>query len=706
MRFEVKYISESLRSLAVFLSIFVISMPATGYTEVDVQNAYVLEPIIVTADKREEELKDVPGSVSVISESQLDDYEINNSLDIIDLIPNIYVTTPGSPSMTFATVRGITGGMNMGPSMGFYVDGVYHPTIDVSLYDVERVEVLRGPQGTLYGRGTEAGLINIVTKKPSNFWNGFFSAGTSSFSTYSLKGLLSGPVAEDKLLIKAALRYEKTDGWFESMITGNDDLAKVERKDGRFSLVYTPDEDLDLTLTYDIKRYDTPKNADFALLDIEDSRKKVTSDEEGSGYTYSDGAALFGEYRIGGAKFVSVTSWRSEDEYSFGDLDFSPVDIVTMSYYRELSNFSQELRLLSDEKGDSSLSWIVGCFIASDNDKREYDSWYNLTNMGMPFPGETLLVRNETETLNMAVFGEVTYAFVDNLNLTLGLRYEQEEKDFEYSIGSTGPFLGLMMDVVGDEGAEDASYGVFLPKAAVSYDFSEDFRSYFSVSKGFRSGGFNETGFVGLPYDPEHTWNYELGFKSVWFGNRLSLNAALFYIDWSDIQVEVIIPAVGGFGFDEYFENAAKATSKGFEIEMAARPVDDLELTGGFGYTDATFDEYKSGSKDYSGKKILTTPEYTANIGATYRFSSGFYSNVNYHGFGKMYFDNANTKVQDAYGLINAKVGYRADNFDVYAYGKNLGDKEYVTRAFPGNNTWYGRAGAPRTFGISTSITF
>lgn len=689
------YFMYYIKNLLILTAIFLLS------AFVAVEGAYAkgeesfLEATIVTADKREQKERDVPISMSVLSDDRLYDYNIDNGLDIANITPNFYITNPGAPSMTHATVRGINGAANQSPAVGFYVDGIYYPTLDTSLYDVERVEVLRGPQGTLYGRNTIAGVVNLVTKKPGNDLAGSVSAGYSSFDTYKFNAHLSGPVVKDKLFFKTAFRYEETKGWYEDKVSGDDEGGKTEKKDARMSLRFNPNRKLDFNLTYDYQQYDGLKNFQFALIDSDELRKSMTMDDKGSWYKDTDGLALSGEYALSGAKLVSVTSWHREEEYSLGDMDFTPTDIKTMSAYRDLAQLSQEFRLVSDND-TSKFSWLVGVFATDEDDEREYLTNFNFANMGMPYPAETLTMKAKTDTLNMALFGEANYKISKKLDVTLGLRYEYESKDFKYSMGSSGPVMG-MMGFADDKGSADESYSVLLPKVAVGYEFSANIKGYASVTEGFRSGGFNDNSNMGSSYDPEYSWNYEAGFKSEWFDKRLILNAALFYIDWKDVQVEILTADTGTM---EYLENAGQATTKGFEMELLARPVRGLEITSGFGYTDAEFDEYKKGDKDYSGKKITSTPEYTANLGATYRFAGGFFVNSNYKRFGDIYYDPENSIKQEAYDIVSAKVGYEFENFDIYFFGSNIFDEEYSTKSVGVNNLTYARAGAPRTVGV------
>ncbi|WP_265822661.1 TonB-dependent receptor [Geovibrio ferrireducens] len=653
---------------------------------------YELDTVVVTAEKRGRDVQEVPATVSFISGEEAEEYGLRTVADVMNMTPNLYVTQTGESITTFATMRGITGSMNQIPSVGFYVDDVYYPNLDVSFYDVERIEILKGPQGTLYGRNSEAGVINIITKQPSDKWIGRAGIDVSSFNTYETKASISGPVVKDRLFIKAAARYVETDGYFES-VSGEDDMGKTEKTDGKLNLRYESGNEFKADLNYSFQRYEGDKYANFSPLHSSDMRKKINVNEDGETYNDSDMFSLRGEYAGGDVRLVSVTAHSRTDSMFMNDTDFTPIDMVTIDIEKDINSFSQEFRLMSDN-ADGKLSWIAGLFLLSEKDERRYNTWMNFMNMGMGVPGENLKQNSEVKTTGLAVFGEAGYEF-GRFELTAGLRYDNEKKEFSYSQNPSGDILP-MMGYGSISGSEEETYGAWLPKLSLKYRFAEGIITYASVSRGFRSGGFNEKENMGSSFDPEFTWNYELGFKSSWLGRRLNVNAALFHIDWTDMQVEI---AEAG-GTSVYMENAAEAESTGAEMEISAMPLSGLVINAGVGYTYAEYKDYKRGDEDFSGKRVIDSPLYTANLGAAYSFGNGFYTNANYSMFGKVYFDPANTEEQKSYGVLNARIGYQGSLYDIYFYGRNLLDEEYAVRAFEVNDVWYGRAGEPRVIGV------
>jgi iron complex outermembrane recepter protein len=661
-----------------------------------------LGTLTVTAEKRESDAQEIPVGMTVLGETQIQDFDLKTTADLIGLAPNLYVTQSGNPmAASYAALRGITSSMTGTPSLGFYVDGVYYaPGLDIDLFDVERVEVLRGPQGTLYGRNSEAGVVNVVTKRPGDGWEGSVGADVGTFDTYDAKAMLSGPLIRGSLGFRGAVRYNETDGYFENRYDGSDEVGRAENLAGRFSVVSTPTDRWDLHLIYDVQHYDSPAYAHFAPLDSEDLRTDINVNVPGESHKDADGLALRAEGKWSTISLVSITTAHTEDYRSANDIDMTPADLTAMAIDAETDTLSQEVRLLSTDQGP--LQWLCGLYFLWEKDDRGYGTWMNFMDMGMGVPGESLRLKNRSETTGFAWFGETSYTFFDRLKFTLGLRYDVERKDFEYSQTPSGPVL-VMMGYASENGSREETFDAWLPKASLSYTLSEGAMPYASVSRGFKSGGFNDIDNLGSVYDPEFTWNYELGIKTDWFDNRVRVNAALFHIDWTDMQVE--IPTAGGTAV--YIDNAGEATSQGAELEVAVRPLHGLEILAGGAYTDARYEDYTSGANVYDDQRIMDSPEYTLHLGLTYRLPiSGLIANLLYTHYGAICFDPANTREQADYGILNAKIGYEGRGFDFYLYGRNLLDEEFVTRAFSVNGEWYGRAGEPRVVGVNTRFYF
>ena len=630
----------------------------------EARKALELETITVTAQKQEENVQEVPMSISVFNELDIEDKKIQSVRDIDDFVPNFMIYQYGYPGMNTPTMRGISASLqSLKVATGLYVDGV--PILspigfEVEMLDIERIEVLRGPQGTIYGKGTEAGAISIITKQPDNEFRGKVSAeggGLLSAETGDkLKGSfslnLSGPIQKDRLFFSIAGKYYQKDGFIENTMTGNT-VDDREHWFGKAHLRWTPMDKLDISLIASRLEYD---DGDFIMnlgeigaarfgLSVPQDRK-VSSNLEGKNDSKGNLQSLKIAYDISESLiFTSVTTnWLYRDN-NLADFDYSPATLMHSNKHNEYSKVSQELRL---DYSAEQLKWLVGLYY----DKIHNDIDFEMTPMGGIFS-------QDADGDTYAVFANLTYPLTKRLSLVTGLRYENEEQDFEDNISHF---------------KTDDSWNAFTPKIALQYRFSPEIMTYVSASKGYRAGGFNWMAIDPqyYSYDQEELRSYEIGAKSGFLDNRMIINGSIFYMDITDMQVyEWVTPAL------VYISNAAEATGKGFELEMTAMISDGLSLLAGFGYCDIEFDTFSDARGDYKGNKNPFAPEYTFNIGGQYRHPGGFYVRADLIGYGKMYFDKANQYARDAYEIVNAKIGYEAKHFDVYLYAKNLFDKEY-----------------------------
>jgi iron complex outermembrane recepter protein len=657
-----------------------------------------LDTVTVTASKHgDKKISQIAGSVSVIDDIKIEDQNIDESTKIISLTPNFYITQTGPAAFTtFASMRGITGGMDSIPAVGFYVDDIYYSGLDIPLFDIERIEVLKGPQGTLYGRNSEAGIINIVTKKPNNEESGKIGISYGSHNTLKTKASFNKVIDEDTAL-RVALSHTKTDGYFKNKYNNSDTIGEEKNLAGRVSLYKKISNSLDLTFGYDRQKNDSPNYAQFAPYNSNNLREDINVDYLGEANKEAQGINIKAKYQLENMDLVSITSHRSEDFKIANDIDFNPIDLMTFDLGKDVNSLSEELRFVS--KNDSDLEWVSGLFLLKESDTRNYHTWMNFTNMGMGVSGERLNQNSKTKTIGTAIFVEVSKKFYD-FKLSTGLRYDREKKDFTYTqTGVGGVGMLTAMGYPDQNGNESKTFDAWLPKLSLLYEKSNTIVPYLTVSRGFKSGGFNEKEQMGTTYNPEFTTNYELGFKS--YFDNLAVNGAIFIIKWDDMQVEV--PVSGATSF--YTDNASEATSKGLELELEYMPTDELRFNLGASKVDATYDSYISGTTVYDGKKIIDVPETTVHFDATYRAMNGYYAGASYSHFGKVYFDKANTRSQ-SYGVTNLKIGYEKEDFDIYLYGNNIFDKEYKTRAFEVSGNWYARAGSPRQIGVALNYRF
>ncbi len=648
-----------------------------------------LETITVTANKQEENIQDVPISVSVFGDVAIEDKNITSIVEIADFIPNFMISGNGLSGLNSPSMRGVySSPSTFSVSTGMFIDGI--PVLspqqgfETSLLNIERIEVLHGPQGTLYGKNAEAGAINIITRKPGNTFRGKISADGGEDRKKEFSVTMSGPIVQDRLFFNVSGQFYDKDGF---IINGNTGKPANDKRNwyGKAALYWNPVDALAIQLSAEILKRDEGGQdlglsvRGAAAYGLQPSGNRlVYPDFAGTNEGETRSLALKMDYDFSDRlKLSSITTHRQYNDVSTEDYDYNPVRFMHLVEMDGLyQKFSQELRLSSETE---QLRWITGVYY--DKDDNDFNSYLSSDVPMMNVRTD----RNVTNT-SYAIFGQLRYALTSILGITGGLRYEKQEGEF-------ADFL--------TNARYEASWDSLSPKISVDYRFSPEITSYASVAKGFRSGGFNI--YAMLPqhrtFDGEELWSYEVGSKTQWLDNRLLINGALFYMNLDQMQVDEAVTPV-------YIvtTNAAKAKAYGAEVDMSARIGNGFTLTGGFGYTHIEFDEFADALGDYKGNKTPYAPEYTFSIGGQYRMENGIYAGIDFLGYGKMFLDKANQFPRKAYQLVNAKLGYEGENWDVYLYGKNILDKEYSTDGyFGGFFTMYSE---PREIGLKLTYRF
>jgi len=487
---------------------------------------------------------------------------------------------------------------------------------------------------------------------------------------------------------------------------------------GRARLRWTPTDAWDIMLSINVDRYDDGYGGYAPLEEMRRHTHHVNLDYEGDLENDLNGQSLSLDYEGDWFKFTSITAHRDVDYDLDYDMDFTQFDMMRNYYDLEQDQWSQEVRLASPEDS-GPFKWLIGGYYLDEDYDTDctFDFRQGFPAWGIP-PYKTAL-KSEVDTENYAFFSQATYTLWEKLGLTAGLRYDHDKKEFKGTQFDTPDVMSAGATAV----KSDKTFSEWLPKFAVDYRFTQDFMGYASISKGYTSGAFNNTdaSALGIPYDREYSWNYEIGIKSSWLDRRLILNLAAFYIDWKDKQVFIHTGAATNI-----VKNAAEATSMGFEIEALARPVRGLEIIGSFGYLDTEFDEFtdpiydpmtgaKTGEKSYKGKQLPLAPEYSYNLAVQYRYplfnSITLFSRLELQGVGDFYYDFDNEKKQSSYEIVNARLGYEGEykgyGLDLYLWAKNIFDKEYSTSAWGSSQMgWFGRAGDPQTFGVTLTGRF
>lgn len=684
--------------------------------------------IVVTARRREERLQDVPGSVTALSSGQLEQFDAVEIGDIQASAPNL-VLHEGDAQNTVAYIRGVGQLDSLAfadPGVGIYLDDVYLGRAQGSfldVFDVERIEVLRGPQGTLYGRNTIGGAIKFVSRQPTEELEAYASATYGNFDRVDLKAGLSGPVAGDKLLGKASIAYLRRDGYSDNAFDGQDDGDK-DTLAWRASLLAKPTDRFEFTLTTDgsIDKPDTSRTParETAVFGV----FPATSDDPFQVDADFNGLSDLNVWGVSGravldvsdaATLTSITAYREMSYDANLDLDATPDPIFGVFVFQDQKQFSQELQL-SVEAG--SLAVVSGLYFFHEEDVTES----GIFGPDIAFVSNSL---NDQTTRSFAAYTDASFDASDRLSISLGLRLTYEEKDFariqEFFDAATPlvPVLGEGFRATDVDVTED--FFNVSPRASLSYDFSDDVTGYASVSRGFKSGGFDgrsNSDFEAVPFEAETLWAYEAGVKGALYDNRLTGSVAFFYNDYSDLQVSSFTADDMG-GFAAIFTNAASARIYGVEMEATARPVDGLRFDAAVGYLNAEYNEFigADGADVSDMLSPANSPRWTARLGAEARRPVGqgtefvIAGAASYRGDVFPTVSSSPVLFQESYVLFDASAGFEfADGrYALRAVGKNLSDERYRQQGFDLSDSLgyqLGYYGAPRTWSITASVNY
>jgi iron complex outermembrane receptor protein len=603
-----------------------------------------LDDVIITAHKLEQNVQEVPVSISVLDEKRLEDNNIKTLSDLATYVPNFSQTTIDS-GMYIPSMRGIVlDAHTYTTSVATYVDGVpYLNSIgnDILLDNIERVEVLKGPQGTLYGKSAYAGVINIITKKPDNSTQGKIKLelGEDNKQAYSLS--VSGPILKDKFYAGLSLAHYEKDGQLQNTYKDKKDDDREDNK-GKLYLRYTPSDSLDISwITSHLKKNDGGPSQ----VSISDTTpRNVQRDYDGYSKSYILSNALKVEYAMDNMDFSSISTFKKYTDDRGYDYDGTSASLYYAQADSKYKDYSQELRL--DGQKDK-LIWLGGLYL----DKNKAHNILTLNSGGY--------VDNEGEVSNIGIFSNIDYHLKDDLVFIAGLRYDKDKVDISDNRSTY---------------AADKSYNEVSPKIGLKYFYTDDFMPYLTISKGYKRGGYyifaadNDN----KSYDKETLWNYETGFKAQALDDKLTFNLSIFYMDIKDMHVVTNLSA-----FSSYVSNAAEATSKGFEIDTNYKLNSNLEIFAAFGYSKTTFDKFEDSLGTYTGNTNPYAPEYTYTLGTSYRGDNGVFAKMDIRAQGSIYTDKANKYKSPGYKIVNAKVGYETKDYEVYLYSDNLTDENY-----------------------------
>lgn len=733
---------------------------ATAALLPDIALAQGDDEILVTARRRAESLQEVPVAVSAFDQSRVAELQADTLSGLQYATPNLYFDQ-GDASNAVIFLRGIGQNDSLAfadPGVGVYVDDVFiarSQAAFLELFDVERVEVLRGPQGTLYGRNTIGGAIKFVSTTPPDEFRAYLEAGGGNYDFVTVKGGIGGPLAPGVLRGKAAFAFTRRDGFNTNLVTGEDD-GDIKSFSGRGALLFTPSDKVEFLLSVDgkIDRPDTsrspvretaitgapdPDGAPFDLVTYPASADPYSVDVNANGLSNltAFGVALTSRWKATDTlTFEAITSYRTLDFDLNLDTDGSPLPILDILVLQDQSQFSQEVRAIYDNGGFS----FTGGFYFFRDDDVTFSGVDNgsATIFGFPvtlfgFPSSAL-AQTDQVTNSYAAFADASIALTERLSFSAGLRYTYEkrrsqrlfENFFDTSvstISNTPPFL-QGAGVPGAPITGEADFDAFTPKVSVSYKASDDAMVYASVSRGFKSGGFDgraNTDFGFQPFAPEFVWSYEGGLKTRWFNGGLIANFAYFYNDYTDLQVTSFgADPISGV-FVSLFTNAAEARIHGAELELFARPHERMSITGTVGWLDAEYKEFDilvgGVVTDVSDRAMVNAPRWNASLGATYQhpLTAGIVAVAHvdgaYRGERAVEITASPELTQGRHGLLNAFVALKAadERWELRGGLKNATNEAIRVQGFnlsefPG--VQLGFYTAPRTYDVRAILRF
>ncbi|WP_165823929.1 TonB-dependent receptor [Pseudochryseolinea flava] len=658
------------------------------------ESVYQLDDVIVTAEKEETDVQKVPYSISAISSKKVNDYRLWNIKDITAIVPTLYSANPGD-NRNVTSIRGITS-TSYDPAVATYVDGVNQFSLDTyiaQLFDVERIEVLRGPQGTLYGRNAMGGVINIITKQPTNHGNAFaeLSAGTHGQQRYALG--VRTPLVKNKLFFSASGIFDKTDGFYTN--TYNDsDFDKRKSLTGNYFMTWMINPAW--SATWNVKHSNNRNDGSFPLvISTEEAFNNPFKLEQDAITELVDdvfNASMKINHSGERITFTSLTTYQSNYRYYRDpiDADFSGFPFMTIvnNYGRDWNNVkvaTQEFKLASPVASSSPLKWTAGVY--SFAQQAPVKQGYFV--MGQGEPDVT-----ESDNVGAAVYGQITYT-VGKFDVIGGLRYDYEERE---------------MNIV-DTQKKSTSYGALSPKVGATFHVNDNSQLYAAYTRGFRTGGISlSSEDVLFEFNPEYSNNFELSFKNLLFDHKVTFNAAAFYVIVNDIQVPTLMQE--GYTVTR---NAGKLTSKGLEFEVNATPVKGLQIDYNVGLTDATYNDLKFAGKmedtdvvfDWDGHRQVFTPNVTSMLAVQYNYVDTedvrLFVRAEWVTIGKQYFDLGNQIKQSSYHLANARIGVAFNGFEASLWGRNIGDKHYISYAYDFGGIHLGN---PANYGITVKKSF
>lgn len=719
-------VATSIRWVNSFL-VLTLLMPFTQFV-----NAEGLEEVVVTAQRRSENLQDVPIAISALTADTIEKEDIHDLTDIATRVPGL-TFSPFSAGQNIVSLRGVSSnddGAGTDNSAAVYIDGVYAgrvSNINPEMFDLAGIEVLRGPQGTLYGKNTIGGAILVRTKRPNTEELDMkFKVNTGNYSRHDFSGLITGPLSEN-WAGKISFSSRNRDGWVDNVVLDKDQkddnsqnvrgqfLFTGEKLEVLFSGDYhvLDVEDMGrIPLTQRVGALGPIVDAYHALCGVDSGPDCSTNPFDGFAKREALGGSMHVTYDLGFAELTSITAARKTDIHwimdSVGTTAFPPLgdDIKDKT-----DQFSQEFRLSGDTEYLQG-KYIVGLwYLNEQTDRREL--------FDVVIPGTIdSEYRQDNETDSYAIFGQYDWDITDQWSLGVGGRYSYEQKDIENSaIGGTNiPIIGATF-----ANTAEADWQSFTPKIVLGYRPTDEISTYLSASKGFKSGGFAAAPVTILdtqPLEQEEAINYEFGVKADLFDNTLRLNTAIFRTYYKNVQYQSFGPRpnVAEFGIFRT-ANLRRARAQGVEVEYLWLPTDNFTLSGSYGYLRAKYRDanlVNSAFGSQSGQDMVRAPRHKYSINGEYVFNQlgnlpgSLAVAANYRYTGDQRGELEPYAIQPSHGIADARLTWTSpgEQYEISAWIKNLADEEYITHVYTIGAEVLGVFGDPRMYGVSLTYDY
>lgn len=715
----------------------VIALTTGGTAAAQADDAAVVDEIVVTARKKAENLQDIPISITAMTAEAMERAGVSNVADLARRTPGLQYGAFGDLKLSPTSLRGVVGSAGSAgadPAVGYYVDEVFvgqGAGANLDLYDIDRVEVLRGPQGSLYGRNTIGGVISITTKRPTEEFAASGLAEIGNFDHRRFAASISGAIVPGTVLAKLAATRDTRSGYEHNVLLDRD-VNDSRTWSVRGQVLWLLGAETSLLLTGEHNEadneplvFETLKYNNAALLptlldaarrsrNTDPFDRQVQADIVTEERLEASGVAATFKTKLGEISVTNVASYREHDYYSRTDTDRSSLPIAYDGDPEKVWRASEELRF---DVSTGPIDWLAGIYYFRQRSRNQ--SFIEIGSaladlFGAPSLTGTLAGSNgRLDTTSTAVFGSATWAVNERLELSAGGRYTRDRKRIRYAQDDPLALLGGDADIRGRD-----TWSEFTPNANIRFRITPDVLVYATVSKGFKSGGFNDAlgDANGIGFNPETLWNYEAGLKAELFDRRAVFNAAVFNMDWKNIQITQDNPVTAIF--DPIILNGGKAHSRGFEAELSARPTANLDVGANLSVQEVEYDEGRL-PDGTPLRKVPFAPDYTGLLFAELRIpverlgTVSVYGDYQFRGESYLTANNDPDGRVKPYQLANLRIGLESEDgrWRLTAWGKNLTKEVYKQRLFDlFNQDLVGQKfivlGAPRTYGLELKVTY